>query len=144
MMTKLEQTYLERVPSLLNDIAKASETIAKALAAQQPEPKPVVNPAALPQFVWVFTGEMACDGIVDDVVVRAFASENAAQEFMQVFINEKGDEESLNKSIAEDVEDKDWVVTENHPNLYRAFEEDDYPNNHIELTINKCSIEKRF
>lgn len=94
---------------------------------------------AEPEYVWVFTAEQAWDGEVADTIVRAFPTEEAAQKYMREFINDgDGDDES----IAQYVERKEWVVEEDEPFLYRAFNSGYYNTDHIELTITKCEIQK--
>ena len=101
--------------------------------------KPVEPKKTEPQYVWVFTAEQAWDGEVADTIVRAFPTEEAAQKYMREFINDgDGDDES----IAEYVKRKEWVVEEDEPFLYRAFNAGYYNTDHIELTITKCEIQK--
>lgn len=89
------------------------------------------------QEVWVFTCEQAWDGEAADVIVRTFATEKAAHEFMQSFIHGGKDD-----SIAEYVEHKGWEVEMDEPDLYRAYDDGYYPTDHIEITITKCEIQK--
>lgn len=88
-------------------------------------------------YVWVFKAEQAWDGEAADVIVRAFASEEAAVKFMHDFIHDDGDE-----SIEQYVERKGWEVEHDEPTLYRAYEDGRYSTDHIEITITKCEIEK--
>jgi len=87
--------------------------------------------------VWVFTAEQAWDGEVEDIIVRTFATEEAAQKHLQDWLTDGGEDESIN----EYVENKGWKVECNEPNLYRAFEDGYYNTDHIELTITECEIQ---
>lgn len=88
--------------------------------------------------VWVFTAEQAWRGEVADTIVRAFDTEDAARKYLHDFLLDDGGEES----IRDYVKSKDWDVEFDEPDLYRAYEEGYYVNNHVELTITKCEIKK--
>lgn len=92
-----------------------------------------------PEYVWVFTGEQAYDSDVENVIVRVFATEEAACKFLHDFIHEGDDDESLEDFVTQ----KGWEVEINEPDLYRAFPWGRYPESHIELTITKCEIENK-
>ena len=94
-----------------------------------------------PEYVWVFTAEQAYDYTVEDVVVRVFATEEAACKFLYDFIHEGSDDES--ESIEDFVMRKGWEVEINDTDLYRAFPCGRYPESHIECTITKCEIENK-
>lgn len=91
-----------------------------------------------PEYVWVFTGEQAWDGNVDDTIIKAFPTEEAAQKYMHDFLLDDGGDES----IRDYVKRKKWEVECDEPNIYRAYRTGYYPTDHIELTITKCKIEK--
>ena len=126
-MTVLEQRFMERVPSLLHDIAESLATIAGKMADKEPQVKKV----------WVFTAEQAWDGEAADVIVKTFATEQAAQKHLHDFVYNDGDE-----TIAEYVKKHDWKVEMDEPWLYRAYDEGRYPTDHVECTITECEIEE--
>lgn len=125
-MTDLEQKLMEMVSGTLRDIEETLENMTGILAL-------TVKPAC----VWVFTAEQAYEGLVYDTIVKTFATEQAAQEFMQSFIHEDGDE-----TIEELVEKKGWVKEFDTAILYRASRNGHYEQDHVELTITKCEIQK--
>lgn len=88
-----------------------------------------------PEYVYVFTAEQAYDEKTYDTIVKAFSSEEAAQEFLNTFIHDDGDE-----PITEYVEKHGWSVENDEPNYYMACEDGNYQANHIECTITKCEI----
>lgn len=119
-MTILEQRFMEMVPNQLRDICQTLKVIADSIKAQTT------------QTVWVFTAEQASCGSVEDTIVKAFPTEEAAQEYMHSFIYEDGDE-----TIAAYVKRNGWEVEMDEPDLYRAYGED-YCTDHVECTISKC------
>lgn len=123
-MTVLEQRFMQQVPGLLHDIAESLKTIAKKVAEE-------------PKYVWVFTAEQTYGYEVLDVIVQAFGTEDAAHEFLHDFVYGGGDD-----SIANMVKTRDWEVEVDEAELYRAFPEGRYAEEHVELTITKCKIKK--
>lgn len=91
------------------------------------------------EFVYVFTAEQAYNSAVEDLVVRVFATEEAARKFLYDFIHERCDDESIEDFVMR----KGWEVEMNEPDLYRAFPCGRYPESHIECTITKCEIENK-
>jgi hypothetical protein len=118
---------MERVPNLLHDIAESLQTIAGKMADKKPQVKKV----------WVFTAEQAWDGEVAEVIVKTFATEQAAQDYLHGFVYKDGDE-----TVAEYVKKHDWEVEQDEPWLYRAFKPGYYPTDHVECTITECEIKE--
>lgn len=87
--------------------------------------------------VWVFTAEQAWCGDIQDTIVKAFSTEDAAHKFMQKFLQDEGGDESIRQYV----ERKGWEVELDTPDLYRAFREGYYCDDHIELTITECEIQ---
>lgn len=86
--------------------------------------------------VWVFTAEQAWDGEAADVIVKTFATEQAARDYLHDFVYKDGDE-----TIAEYVKKHKWGVNYDEPCLYQACG-DDYCSDHVECTITECEIKK--
>lgn len=120
-MTILEQRFMEMVPNQLRDICQTLKVIADSIKAQTM------------QTVWVFTAEEASGGSVEDTIVKAFPTEEAAQEYMHHFIYEDGDE-----TIAAYVKRNGWEVEMDEPDIYRAYSDGYYCTDHVECTITKC------
>lgn len=89
-----------------------------------------------PEYVWVFTAEQAWDGEVADTIIKTFATEAAAQKYMQDFLQDDGGDENIRQYVKR----KEWKVELDGQNLYRAYEDRCYNSSHIELTITKCEI----
>lgn len=90
-----------------------------------------------PEKVYVFTAEQAWDGEAADIIAKTFRKKEMAQEFMQKFIHEPVDGES----VADYVESNGWYVEMDEPDLYRAYNDGRYSTDHIEITITECNIE---
>ena len=90
-----------------------------------------------PETVWVFTAEQAWDGEVAETIVKVFATEKAATDYLREFVhvNDDGDE-----TATQYVERRGWKTEHDEPMLYRAYEDGDYALNHIECTITECKI----
>ena len=86
--------------------------------------------------VYVFTAEQAWDGEAADIIVKTFRKKETAQEYMQKFIHDGGEE-----SIADYVESNGWEVEMDEPDLYRAYNDGRYSTDHIEITITECNVE---
>lgn len=89
-----------------------------------------------PEKVYVFTAEQAWDGEAADIIVKTFRKKETAQEYMQKFIHDGGEE-----SIEDYVESNGWEVEMDEPDLYRAYKDGRYSTDHIEITITECDIE---
>ena len=127
-MTALEQRFLERVPNLLQSIAESLATIAGKTADKKPQVKKV----------WVFTAEQCYDAEALDTIVKAFATEQAAQDCLHDFVYNDGA-----VTIAEyvkNVKKHDWEVEQDEPWLYRAYAKGDYPTDHVECTVTECEV----
>lgn len=88
--------------------------------------------------VYVFTAEQAYKGDFEDTIVKVFTTEDKAKAFMEKFLNEEEDGESIKGWIKGQY---DWHITSDDPTLFRANERMDYPNNHVECTIWECEAE---
>ena len=91
-----------------------------------------------PEYVWVFTCEQAWNEETADTIVRTFATEKAATDYLHNFLLDDGGDES----ILESVEKNGWVTERNEPTHYFAYAEGYYESNHVELTVTKCEIQK--
>jgi len=117
---------MERVPNLLHDIAESLQTIAGKAADKKPQVKKV----------WVFTAEQAYDGSALDIIVKTFATEQAAQDYLHDFVNKDGDE-----TIVEYVKKSGWGVDWDEPWIYQASG-DDYCSDHVECRITECEVKE--
>lgn len=86
--------------------------------------------------VYVFTAEQAWDGEAADIIVKTFRKKETAQEYMQKFIHDGGEE-----SIEDYVKCKGWEVELDEPDLYRAYNDGRYSTDHIEITITECNVD---
>ena len=127
-MNNLEMKFMERIPDLLQDMATATESIAKTISERLPEMK---------LYVWVLTYEQAWNGSHEDTDVYVFATEEKACSFMQYVLHEGGKE-----SVASYIEEKGWEVEVDEPDHYMACVDGCYDTDHVELTITKCEIKQ--
>ena len=121
-MTVLEQRFMEQVPRLLDELASATKAIAQALGGRE-------------AYVWVFTADQTADSEVMENISEVFATEEAAQAHLHKFVY--GEEGELAYATK-----RGWVVSDNKPNHFCAYEAGRYVENHTEATIEKKEVKK--
>lgn len=75
--------------------------------------------------VYVFTAEQVFDYEVSDLIVDVYANKEDAESRLKMFADE----------ALEYVEKRGWVVEHNTSDLYRAYDDGRYPENHVEFSV---------
>ena len=81
--------------------------------------------------VYVTTLDCAYDGDYDDLVVNVFTEKSKAISFLADVVAE-------HRKYAEE---HDWVIECDYETIFRACEQFNYPENHVEMVINECDVE---
>jgi len=116
MITVIEQKFLERVPSLLQDIAKSAAAIAENV-------KPV-------QKVWVLHRECVIDYELSSREIKIFRSEEAARKEFK----EKAKHDRKYCCTSE------WEVGTDDEDNFDAYEDGRYAQNHIMIELKETVI----
>ena len=110
--------YEDELPALINE----AWAVARLKAKQEK------------QVVYVFTAEQVWDYEVADTIVKAFATKEAAQKYLHEFVHGK-------EGVIEDAKKYGWCIEYDEPDLFQAYRDGYYAQDHTECTITECEIE---
>lgn len=88
-----------------------------------------------PVKVWVLTHEEAVDGGSCDTMVFAYATKKEAMDELHACVYADDGELAF-------AQKRGWVIDQNTPEWFNAYEDGSYSINHTELTITECTILK--